>query len=170
VPQLPFLFSATVRENIRLGTTRDVTDADIAAAASAAGLDADLGEWPDGLDTVVGERGVAVSGGQRQRIAIARALLADAPILLLDDCLSSLDAETAEQILGRLRQARAGAARTTLLATHRMAEAARCDRIAVLDHGRVVQQGPHARLVATEGLYARLVERQRLEAVLEVET
>jgi ATP-binding cassette subfamily B protein len=169
VPQLPFLFSASVRENIRLGTTETVDDDAVAAAATAAGLDPDLAEWPDGLDTVVGERGVAVSGGQRQRIAIARALVADPPILLLDDCLSSLDAETAESILARLREARQGRPRTTMLATHRLAEAARCDRIVVLDRGRVVQSGTHAELATRPGLYARLVERQRLEAEIEGE-
>jgi ATP-binding cassette subfamily B protein len=167
VPQLPFLFSATVRTNIAAGLAGEageVSDADIAAAAAAAGLDPDLAAWPDGLDTRVGERGVAVSGGQRQRIAIARALLADPPILLLDDCLSSLDAETAESILAKLRAARQGRPRTTLLATHRIAEAARCDEVAVLERGRVVQRGNHAELAATPGLYQRLAERQRLEA------
>jgi ATP-binding cassette subfamily B protein len=120
---------------------------------------------PDGLQTIVGERGVQLSGGQKQRVALARALLAGPRVLLLDDPLSAVDARTEAGILDAIERAAAG--RTLLLVTHRVAAAARCDRVVVLDEGKVVEAGTHAELVTKGGLYARLAERQALEAELE---
>lgn len=156
VPQGTFLFSATLRENIALARP-DADDPEVLAAALAAGLEADLARFPAGLDTLVGERGVTLSGGQRQRVAIARALLARPRLLLLDDCLSAVDAQTERVILAALP------ACTVLFATHRLAAAEMCDRVLVLDRGRVVEAGAPAELAARGGQYARLLALQRLE-------
>jgi ABC-type multidrug transport system fused ATPase/permease subunit len=118
-----------------------------------------------GLDTPVGERGLTISGGQKQRASIARALLLDPSILLLDDALSSLDAETEKEILERLRSSREG--RTTLIVSHRVSAVQHADDIVVLDAGRVVERGKHAQLLARDGLYAQMVRRQELERDLE---
>ena len=179
VPQETFLFSATVRHNIAFGrpdlrflenpTHGDElkaqgADEEIRRAAALAGLDADLEGFPQGLDTLVGERGITLSGGQKQRVALARAILCDPQILLLDDCLSAVDAQTEEQILTNLRTVFPG--RTVLLASHRIAAARLADRIVVLEGGRVTAQGTHEELVEGGGLYAELYERQRLEDAL----
>jgi ABC-type multidrug transport system fused ATPase/permease subunit len=156
VPQGTFLFSATLRENIALACP-DASDSEVLAAAVAAGLEADLARFPAGLDTVVGERGVTLSGGQRQRVAIARALLARPRLLLLDDCLSAVDTQTERVILAALP------ACTLLFATHRLAAAEMCDRVLVLDHGRVVEAGTPAELATRGGQYARLLALQKLE-------
>ena len=133
-------------------------------AALAAGLERELTDLPDGLDTVVGERGITLSGGQRQRVALARALAISAPVLLLDDSLSSVDAQTERKILGPLKEVMAG--RTSILISHRVAAVRDADLIVVLDEGRLVEQGTHDQLVARGGLYAHLYERQMLaEAV-----
>ncbi len=156
VPQGTFLFSATLHENIALacpGASREA----VLAAATAAGLEADLARFPAGLDTVVGERGVTLSGGQRQRVAIARALLARPRLLLLDDCLSAVDTQTERVILSSLP------ACTLVFATHRLAAAEMCDRVLVLDRGRVVESGTPAELAVRGGPYARLLALQKLE-------
>jgi len=157
VPQESVMFAASVRENIRFGRP-DASDADIARAAEHAHAAAFIAALPGGLDAAVGERGVTLSGGQRQRIAIARAILRDAPLLLLDEATSSLDAESETQIaaaLGELMRHR-----TTLVIAHRLATVLSCDRILVLDEGRVVEEGTHQSLVAAGGLYARLAKLQ----------
>lgn len=164
VPQESFLFSATVRENVAFGRP-DADEEAIARTVSLAGLDADLEHFPEGLDTVVGERGITLSGGQKQRVALARALLLEPEILLLDDCLSAVDAHTEEQILRNLRTVFPG--RTVLMATHRIAAARLCDRALVLEDGRIQALGDHDALVAEGGTYADLHRRQHLEAQLE---
>jgi ATP-binding cassette subfamily B protein len=156
VPQSSFLFSATLRENIALARPQ-ASDAEVLAAALAAGLGPDLAELPEGLGTVIGERGVTLSGGQRQRVAIARALLAQPRLLLLDDCLSAVDASTEQLILKSLPAA------TVLFATHRLAAAELCDRVVVLDQGKVVEEGPPAELARRGGRYAHLLTLQRLD-------
>ena len=157
VPQEPAIFSGTLAENIRYGRP-DAGDADVAAAAEAAAVTEFATKLPDGLATIVGERGVRLSGGQRQRVAIARAILRDAPVLLLDEATSALDAESERAVqvaLARLMQGR-----TSLVIAHRLATGSGADRILVLDEGRLVAQGKHAELVAQGGLYARLAALQ----------
>ncbi|HMA35643.1 MAG TPA: ATP-binding cassette domain-containing protein, partial [Chloroflexia bacterium] len=152
-----FLFNTTIRENIALGRP-DVTDAAVAAAARVAQLDDFIGSLPLGYDTVVGERGVRMSGGQRQRLAIARALVGDPPVLIFDEATSALDAQTERELQEVL--ARVSHGRTTILITHRLAQAAAADQIVVLDQGRVVEQGRHGDLMRQAGLYRRLFEEQ----------
>jgi ATP-binding cassette subfamily B protein len=157
VPQETVLFGTTARENIRYGRP-NASDADIEAAARAAGADEFLRALPEGYDTFLGEKGTRLSGGQRQRIAIARALLKDPPILLLDEATSSLDAESeryVQEALERLMQHR-----TTLVIAHRLATILKADRIVVLDHGRIVDIGTHAQLLESNELYARLAALQ----------
>lgn len=160
VPQESFLFSRPLRDNVRLADESAGPDR-LDAVARAAGLAEDLGAFPGGWDTVVGERGLTLSGGQRQRVALARALVADPPFLVLDDVLASVDAAKEWEITRALREAASG--RTTLLMTHRLKAAAEADAIVVLDEGRVVEQGRHADLLAAGGLYARLWRVQQLE-------
>lgn len=156
VPQGSFLFSASLRENIALARP-DATDEEILKAALDAGLEEDLKRFPDGLDTLVGERGVTLSGGQRQRTAIARALLTNPRLLLLDDCLSAVDTKTERVILESLPQT------SLLFATHRLAAAELCDRVCVLERGAVLEVGTPAELAAFGGRYARLLALQKLE-------
>ena len=157
VPQESVIFAATIRENIRFGRP-DATDAQIEAAAKLAEVDRFVREWPEAYDTMIGERGVTLSGGQRQRIAIARAILRDAPILLLDEATSALDAESETLVQAALDGLMEG--RTTLVIAHRLATVLGCDRILVMEQGRIVEEGTHATLVAKGGLYARLAELQ----------
>ncbi|HZN03982.1 MAG TPA: ABC transporter ATP-binding protein [Candidatus Polarisedimenticolia bacterium] len=164
VPQETFLFSRTIAENIALGRP-EATRAEIEAAAQIAQLTRDLPSWPHGLDTRVGERGVTLSGGQRQRVAIARAVLMDPRILVLDDALSSVDADTEAAILAGLRRFMRG--RTTLLISHRVATVAGADRLLVLDEGRVVETGSPSELLARDGPFARLSRAQQIERELE---
>jgi len=165
-PQEAFLFSATIAENIAFGAARpDVDRATIERAAQAAGLSRDIAAFPDGYDTVVGERGITLSGGQRQRVALARALAADPQILILDDSLSSVDAETERAILTRLRPILAG--RTSILISHRVAAVKDADQILVLDGGRVAESGTHAALLASGGIYASLYREQLAQEAVE---
>ncbi len=160
VPQDPFLFSATVAANIAYGV-REEDEALVARAATVAHLHGDIAGFPAGYRTFVGERGITLSGGQKQRTAIARAVLRDAPILLLDDCLSNVDTQTEEAILGGLRGEMRR--RTTLLVSHRVSTVRDADLILVLDHGQVVERGRHAELLALGGHYAALHRAQQLE-------
>lgn len=164
VPQDTFLFSDTIRENVGFGVASP-DDARLAKAAADARILPEIEGFAAGFDTLLGERGVNLSGGQRQRAAIARALAVDAPLLLLDDCLSAVDARTESEILANLREVLRG--RTTLLVTHRIAAAKLADRIVVLDAGRVVEEGRHDELLRGGGIYARLAQRQSLEEALE---
>jgi ATP-binding cassette subfamily B protein len=157
VPQDAVIFGTSVRENIRFGRP-DATDAEIEKAAAAAHASDFIRRLPDGYETSVGERGVTLSGGQRQRIAIARAILREAPLLLLDEATSSLDAESetlVQQALGGLMRNR-----TSIVIAHRLATVQNCDRILVIDHGRIVEEGTHASLASSGGLYARLAKLQ----------
>jgi ATP-binding cassette, subfamily B, bacterial len=157
VPQDVSIFAATIAENIRFGRP-DAARADVERAAELAFAVDFIKALPQGYETPIGERGVTLSGGQRQRIAIARAILRDAPLLLLDEATSSLDAESETQVSAAL--ARLMQARTTLVIAHRLATVLSCDRILVLDGGRIVEQGTHAQLSAAGGLYARLAKLQ----------
>jgi ATP-binding cassette subfamily B multidrug efflux pump len=166
VPQDTFLFSDTIRENIVFGKL-DATEQEIEAAARLAQVYDDLAGFPEGLDTVVGERGVTLSGGQRQRIAIARAVLMNPPILILDDALSSVDIQTEERILEGLEKFLQG--KTSFLITHRIAPLRRADRIVVLEEGRIAEMGNHPTLLSRGGIYTELYWRGQLEEELERE-
>ena len=157
VPQDSVVFAATARENIRFGRP-EATDAEVERAADLAHASEFIRRMPDGFESQLGERGVTLSGGQRQRIAIARAILRDAPLLLLDEATSSLDAESETLVQTALEELMRH--RTTLVIAHRLATVLSCDRIMVLDQGRIVEQGTHASLVAAGGLYARLARLQ----------
>jgi ATP-binding cassette subfamily B multidrug efflux pump len=160
VPQETFLFSETVRENIAFGVDTTNDDA-ILEAAQAAHIGAEILEFPRGFQTLVGERGMTLSGGQKQRTAIARAILRDPRILILDDALASVDTYTEEQILNALRTAMQG--RTTILIAHRVSTARNADRIAVLVDGHIAELGTHDELLSRSGYYSDLFEKQSLE-------
>lgn len=164
VPQDAFLFSRTIGENVAFDPAPH-DDAAIADAARRAQLESDLAALPAGLGTEIGERGVTLSGGQRQRVGIARALLKDAPVLVLDDCMSAVDAHTEARLLEALAPERAR--RATILVSHRTAALAACDEIVVLTAGRVAERGTHAQLVAAGGEYARVHRLQQLEDAVE---
>jgi ATP-binding cassette subfamily B protein len=163
VPQETFLFSDTIAGNIAFGV-EDATDEDIAKSATEAGLADDVSEFPNGYQTVLGERGITLSGGQKQRTAIARALIRRPKILILDDALSSVDTYTEEKILGHLRKIMRG--RTSLIVSHRVSTVKGADLIVVLDDGRIVERGTHDELLSRGGLYAELYEKQLLEEEL----
>ena len=168
VPQDSFLFSMPLRDNLAFGNP-DAPPAAIERVADEAGLAPDIADFPDGYDTLVGERGVTLSGGQRQRAAIARALLPDSSILVLDDVLSAVDSETESHILRAVR--RASRSRTTVIVAHRLSTVMDADRIVLLDaaeggHTRIAEQGTHEELLAAGGLYAAMYRRQMLEEEL----
>ena len=163
VPQDSFLFSSNIRDNIRYGNPQ-ADQIDVEHAAKLAQIHPEILNFPKQYDTIVGERGITLSGGQRQRTALARALLMDAPVLILDDALSSVDNQTASQILQELST---GTERKTVLfISHQLSAAAKADRILVLDRGAVSQLGTHAELIQQPGLYQSLWEEQQLEALL----
>jgi ATP-binding cassette, subfamily B, multidrug efflux pump len=165
VPQEPFLFSATIAENIAFGA-RDSqgTRERVEQAAGVARLDKDAADFPKGYDTIVGERGITLSGGQKQRTAIARALVVDPKILILDDALSAVDTYTEEEILHRLSEVMRQ--RTSIIVSHRVSTVRSADQILVLDDGRIAERGTHDELVAGNGLYAELYRKQLLEEEL----
>jgi ATP-binding cassette subfamily B protein len=166
VPQDTFLFSVPLRENVTFGRL-DADAAAIERAAAISRLSNDLAQFPQGLDTLIGERGVTLSGGQKQRTAIARAVLRDPAILVLDDALSSVDTHTAAEILGGLREVMQD--RTSIIIAQRIATVKDADRIIVLHDGRIVEQGAHRELVQQGGRYAAMYRRELLEAELEGE-
>jgi ATP-binding cassette subfamily B protein len=165
VSQETFLFSETIRENIALGAP-NATAEDLLEASEAAHIRQEFEEFPQGFQTMVGERGVTLSGGQKQRAAIARALVRRPAILILDDALASVDTYTEERILGGLRSYTATS--TTILISHRVSTVRNADQIAVLDHGRIVELGRHDELLALDGYYAGLYQKQQLEEELTV--
>ena len=167
VPQETFLFSDTIRENIAFGAER-ATDAEIRRAAEAANIADEIESFPDGYNTLVGERGLTLSGGQKQRTAIARALIRSPRILVLDDALASVDTQTEDRILNHLREIMQG--RTTIFISHRVSTVRNADRIAVLHDGQIVEYGTHEELIERNGYYTELYNKQLLEEELETET
>jgi ATP-binding cassette, subfamily B, multidrug efflux pump len=165
VPQETFLFSETLRENLGFGAP-GTSWAELLQAAEAAHVRQEFEDFPQGFETVVGERGVTLSGGQKQRTAIARALVRRPAILILDDALASVDTYTEERILGGLRRYTEGA--TTILISHRVSTVRHADQIAVLDRGHIVELGKHDELLARDGYYASLYQKQQLEEELTV--
>jgi len=163
VPQEGYLFSATLRENLSYGAP-DAVEALLNQVVQQAQLQADLDSFPEGYQTIVGERGITLSGGQRQRTSLARALLVDAPLLVLDDALASVDNRTAAAILQSLT---IDLHRTVLFISHQLSAAAACDRVLVIVEGRLVQEGTHRELLAQEGTYRKLWEREKASSELE---
>jgi ATP-binding cassette subfamily B protein len=163
VPQETFLFSETIRENIAFGVQK-ASDEEVSWAAEAANIATDIEGFPDKYKTLVGERGITLSGGQKQRTAIARALIRNPRILILDDALSSVDTQTEDKILNHLREVMHG--RTTIFISHRVSTVRNADRIAVLHGGRIVELGSHEELIALNGYYTDLYNKQLLEEEL----
>jgi len=159
VDQTPFLFSTTIRENIAIGLA-EASEEEIISAAKAACFDDEIDNFPEGYDTKIGERGITLSGGQQQRLTLARALLIDPPLLILDDALSAVDSDTEAEILNNLQDRLEG--RTMLFVTHRLNIAELADRILVIDRGRLVEDGSHDELMSKDGLYAVMFHRQKL--------
>lgn len=164
VPQDSFLFSNTIRENIRFADPHVSQDV-VAQVAAKSDLSGQIAGMPDGYDTQVGEEGISLSGGQRQRLAIARALLINPELLILDDALSAVDAETEAEILANLKAERAD--KTTIIAAHRLSSVMNADEIIVMDAGRITERGTHAELMAQHGWYQKMFDRQQLETKVE---
>ena len=160
VPQDNFLFSDTIANNIGFGVN-EFSEKTVSAVAVLADVDSNIREFTDGYNTMMGERGVTVSGGQKQRISIARALLKDSPILILDDSVSAVDTKTEQHILENLHETRAG--RTTILIAHRISTIERMDKILFIDDGKLVAVGAHDNLYATCEAYRKMVDLQKLE-------
>ncbi len=160
VPQDAFLFSDSIKNNIKFGLV-DASDADVIKAAKNAEVHKNIMEFSQRYDTVLGERGITLSGGQKQRVSIARAIIKNPQILLLDDCLSAVDTETEERILNNLQFIVQG--KTTIIVSHRISSAKNADHIIVLDHGRVIQKGKHEELINKEGYYKELYQKQLSE-------
>ncbi len=160
VSQRAFIFNDTLEQNIRMGKY-DATDDEIAAAVEKAGMTDWVASIPDGLQTQAGERGSSISGGQRQRLAIARAVLKDAPMVLLDEATSNLDIETERSVMDALKRLAEG--RTTLTIAHRLSTIVDCDKIFVMTDGKITEQGTHDELMAKSGWYARMFELQQDE-------
>jgi ATP-binding cassette, subfamily B, bacterial len=168
VEQEPFLFSRTIRENITYGVGREVSQEEIEAAAVAASIHDVINSFPDGYDTLVGEKGVTLSGGQKQRVAIARTILKNPRILILDDSTSSVDTETEADIRSALEKLMVN--RTTFIIAHRIQSVMTADQILVLDHGKIVQMGSHDELLEQDGIYRQIFDIQtRIEVELEQE-
>jgi ATP-binding cassette subfamily B protein len=168
VEQEPFLFSRSIRENITYGVGREIPQAEIEAAARAAAIHDVIMSFPNQYDTLVGEKGVTLSGGQKQRVAIARTLLKNPRILILDDSTSSVDTETEVEIRSALQALRQN--RTTFIIAHRIQSVMEADQILVLDKGRIIQQGAHDQLVQQDGIYRQIFEIQtKIEVQLEEE-
>ncbi len=168
VEQEPFLFSMTVAENIAYGVRRDVSMEEIEEAARAAAIHQSITEFPEGYNTIVGEKGVTLSGGQKQRIAIARAILKNPKILILDDSTSSVDTETEEAIWNTLKELMKG--RTTFIIAHRLQSLMKADTICVLDNGKIVQKGTHDELIKQDGIYREIYTLQsKIDSELKVE-
>ncbi len=165
-PRDAFLFSRTIAENVAFGAPES-SESRVSEALEMAAFDTEVAAFPEGFNTVVGERGITLSGGQRQRTTLARAFLVERPVLILDDTLSAVDTETETEILGSLRKTQQK--QTLIMATHRLACAAQADRILVLDQGELVEQGNEAELLALDGIYAQMYRRQRREQDLEDE-
>jgi ATP-binding cassette subfamily B protein len=163
VPQETFLFSETIRENIAFGKA-DASEEEVRSAAEAASIAQDIEEFPERYRTLVGERGITLSGGQKQRTAIARAIIRNPRILILDDALSSVDTHTEDKILNHLREVMQG--RTTIFISHRVSTVRNADQIAVLHAGRIVELGTHDELLARNGYYSDLYNKQLLEEEL----
>jgi ATP-binding cassette subfamily B protein len=164
VPQDPFLFSMSLRRNLAFGRD-EVSDEALGRAVNIAKLDRDLEIFPQGIETIVGERGVTLSGGQKQRATLARALVIDPPVLILDDCLSSVDAQTEAEILHELRSILKQ--KTCLIISHRISAVKEADEILVLDEGKIIERGTHGELINRGGVYADLYQQQRLSEELE---
>ena len=160
VPQDAFLFSDTIKNNIKFGSF-NASDKDVTKAARNAEVHKNISDFNSGYDTVLGERGITLSGGQKQRLSIARAIIKDPIILLLDDCLSAVDTETEEKILNNLEQITLG--KTTIIVSHRISSAKNADKIIVLDHGKVIQEGRHEQLINIDGYYKELYLKQLSE-------
>ncbi|MEJ5272870.1 MAG: ATP-binding cassette domain-containing protein, partial [Spirochaetota bacterium] len=168
VPQDSFLFSDTITNNIALGIEEDKIDfSKVVEYAKIASVHDDIMEFKDGYDTVVGERGITLSGGQKQRVSIARALIVNPTILILDDALSAVDAQTEKSILSHIKNELKG--RTSIIIAQRISTVKDCDQIIVLDEGKIVEHGNHEQLLANKGYYYRMYELQRLAEEVEKE-
>ena len=156
VPQEAFLFTSTISENLKFGDPKASIKL-VKTSARKAGLSEDISNFPKGYNTLVGERGITLSGGQRQRTALGRALLVNAPIVVLDDALASVDNKTASKIIKEIKN---DESKTILMISHQLSVAATCDRVLVIDKGKIIQEGVHNELIEKDGLYKNLWERE----------